>query len=53
MLQLKKSYQLNSCFFDTLFCLPIFVRQDHSIYMSSVLQVQQLYAAGIPLLETY
>ena len=28
-------------------------RQDHSVHMSSVLQVQQLYTAGIPLLEAY
>ena len=28
-------------------------RQDHSIHMSSVLEVQQLYTAGIPLLEAY
>ena len=28
-------------------------RQDHSIHMSSILQVQQLYTAGIPLLEAY
>ena len=28
-------------------------RQDHSIHMSSVLQVQQLYTAGIPLLDAY
>ena len=28
-------------------------RQDYSIHMSSVLQVQQLYTAGIPLLEAY
>ena len=28
-------------------------RQDHSINMSSVLQVQHLYTAGIPLLEAY
>ena len=28
-------------------------RQDHSVHMSSVLQVQQLYTADIPLLEAY
>ena len=28
-------------------------RHDHSVYMSSILQVQQLYTAGIPLLEAY
>ena len=28
-------------------------RQDYSVHMSSVLQVQQLYTAGIPLLEAY
>ena len=28
-------------------------RQDHSVHMSSVLQVQQLYTVGIPLLEAY
>ena len=28
-------------------------RQDHSVHMSSVLQVQHLYTAGIPLLEAY
>ena len=28
-------------------------RQDHNVHMSSVLQVQQLYTAGIPLLEAY
>ena len=28
-------------------------RHDHSVHMSSVLQVQQLYTAGIPLLEAY
>ena len=28
-------------------------RQDHSIHMSSILQVQQLYTVGIPLLEEY
>ena len=27
--------------------------QDYSVHMSSVLQVQQLYTAGIPLLEAY
>ena len=26
---------------------------DHSIHMSSVLQAQQLFTAGIPLLEAY
>ena len=37
-------------------CTLLFVwieRQDHSVHMSSVLQVQQLYTAGIPLLEAY
>ena len=28
-------------------------RQDHSVHMSCVLQVQHLYTAGIPLLEAY
>ena len=28
-------------------------RHDHSVHMSSVLQVQQVYTAGIPLLEGY
>ena len=28
-------------------------RQDHSVHMSPVLQVQHLYTAGIPLLEVY
>ena len=28
-------------------------RHDHSVHMSSVLQVQQFYTAGIPLLEAY
>ena len=28
-------------------------RQDHRVHMSSVLQVQQLHTAGIPLLEAY
>ena len=28
-------------------------RQDYSVHMSSVLQVQQLYTVGIPLLEAY
>ena len=28
-------------------------RHDHSVHMSSVLRVQQLYTAGIPLLEAY
>ena len=28
-------------------------RQDHSVHMSSVLQIQQLYIKGIPLLEAY
>ena len=28
-------------------------RQDHSVHMSSVVQVHQLYTAGIPLLEAY
>ena len=28
-------------------------RQDHSVHMSSILQIQQLYTAGIPLLEAY
>ena len=28
-------------------------RQDHSVHMSSILQVQHLYTAGIPLLEAY
>ena len=35
---------------------PLFVwieRHDHSVHMSFVLQVQQLYTAGIPLLEAY
>ena len=31
----------------------LFERQDHSVHMSSVLQVQHLYTAGIPLLEAY
>ena len=30
-----------------------FKRHDHSVHMSSVLQVQQPYTAGIPLLEAY
>ena len=48
------------CFIVKLFSLAnytlLFVwieRQDHSVHMSSVLQVQQLYTAGIPLLEAY
>ena len=28
-------------------------RHDHSVHMSSILQAQQLYTAGIPLLEAY
>ena len=28
-------------------------RHDHSVYMSSILQVQQLYTAGTPFLEAY
>ena len=56
----RDSLMLAICFIVQLFSLAnytlLFVsieRQGHSVHMSSVLQVQHLYTAGIPLLEAY
>ena len=43
-----------NCFLSSYTLLFIWIeRQNHSVHMSYVLQVQHLYSAGIPLLEAY